>query len=313
VIRLITGLSSGNAVNILGRLDAAVTTACSQLRINGKGKPTPVADACTLVSLIWELPGRTARVFRRQSAHLVARYLGADRSLIEEIEARFERVSPQTQTFLLAHVERPEIQPLSEEQHERTLKRKRADLELAEVDARLRELEHREKERQLEHDAKLVEYDTKIKEQHVAHETKVRQLQEEGKGQLVLTRTRLANDTDIQRLMGQDAHVRSVFNDYVKQSMMLLTYGASGTDSQGQHDFCSDFTTLCQEMGYGLLSRSQLIALGKHVAGSYRSSFQLEPETTVKYTNGANRTVKTYRLCHLAWLKGEIRASMGVP
>jgi hypothetical protein len=217
-------------------------------------------------------------------------------------------------------VERPEILPLSEEQQERTLKRKRADLELAELDARLKELDRKEKQQQVEHETKLVEHDTKVKERKVEHETKlkerqvehelkVQELQEKGKGQLVLTRTRLANDVDIRRLMEQDAHVRSVFNDYVKQSMMLLTYGAS-EEGKEQHDFCPDFTDLCREMGYGLLTRGELIKLGKHVASAYRTMFQLEPETTIKYTNGGNRTVKTYRLCHLAWLKGEIRANM---
>jgi hypothetical protein len=61
-----------------------------KLRINGKGKPTPVADARTLVEIVWLLPGTAARAFRRSSANTVCRVLGGDMQLAREIEARHQ-------------------------------------------------------------------------------------------------------------------------------------------------------------------------------------------------------------------------------
>tara|TARA_B110000027_G_C16067143_1_gene277271 strand:+ start:44 stop:1090 length:1047 start_codon:yes stop_codon:yes gene_type:complete len=58
----------------------------SQLRINGKGRQTPVADLPTLVEIIWELPGKAAKRFRRTSAKYVVRILGGDPSLVDEIK-----------------------------------------------------------------------------------------------------------------------------------------------------------------------------------------------------------------------------------
>ncbi|KAG5179318.1 hypothetical protein JKP88DRAFT_327157 [Tribonema minus] len=47
---------------------------------------TPCADARTLVEIVWSLPGKPARAFRRTSATTVCRVLGGDVSLVDEIE-----------------------------------------------------------------------------------------------------------------------------------------------------------------------------------------------------------------------------------
>ena len=112
VIQLMSGKSSNHAGEAFRRLGPDLVARCERLRIHGKGKLTPVADATTLLEIIWELPGKAAKAFRRQSAHVIARYLGADRTLIDDIEARYERVPVATQAFMQAHVERPEVAPL---------------------------------------------------------------------------------------------------------------------------------------------------------------------------------------------------------
>jgi hypothetical protein len=127
VIRLVTGSDVKRASEGLCRMPAELSAKCGQLRINGKGKLTPVADGPTLIQIVWELPGRAAKSFRRQSAHLVARYVGADRTLIAEIEARYERVPAEAQEFMQAHVERPVVVSLSGDERERVMKRKRDD------------------------------------------------------------------------------------------------------------------------------------------------------------------------------------------
>ena len=80
---------------------------CEKIRINGKGKLTPVADAKTLVEIVFLLPGKTAREFRRQSAAKVCRLLGGDTTLVSEIEQRRAALESTaegraTQSFLLA-------------------------------------------------------------------------------------------------------------------------------------------------------------------------------------------------------------------
>ena len=58
LIRMITGGSSNHAGQQLSRLGHELNTKIDQLRINGKGRETPVADAKTCVEIIWCLPGK---------------------------------------------------------------------------------------------------------------------------------------------------------------------------------------------------------------------------------------------------------------
>ncbi|CAM9129855.1 unnamed protein product [Ectocarpus sp. 8 AP-2014] len=62
------------------------------LKINGDGHVTPVSDAPTAIEIIWLLPARAAREFRKQSADTIARVLGGDVSLCAEIEQRCARL-----------------------------------------------------------------------------------------------------------------------------------------------------------------------------------------------------------------------------
>lgn len=62
------------------------------IQINGKGRTTPVSDAKTIVEIIWLLPARAAKEFRRQSAETICRVLSGDTSICEEIESRYARL-----------------------------------------------------------------------------------------------------------------------------------------------------------------------------------------------------------------------------
>lgn len=46
----------------------------------------------TNIEIIWLLPARAAKEFRRQSAHTICRVLGGDTSLCDEIEQRYARL-----------------------------------------------------------------------------------------------------------------------------------------------------------------------------------------------------------------------------
>lgn len=109
---LVTQSDARYAGKIIRRLlheNSELGTKCPQLRINGKGRLTTVADAATLIELIFLLPGRMAKEFRRQCALTICRILGGDVSLIPEIRAQNARVDGTlTQRFLLHPVQCPD-------------------------------------------------------------------------------------------------------------------------------------------------------------------------------------------------------------
>lgn len=92
VIRIVQQCNSSDASTYFKRLvrdlGTDLGTRCPSLTINNKGSATPCADARTLVEIVWALPGKAAREFRRTSAQTVCRVLGGDLSLVAEIEAR---------------------------------------------------------------------------------------------------------------------------------------------------------------------------------------------------------------------------------
>ncbi|CAM9319457.1 unnamed protein product [Sphacelaria rigidula] len=118
VLRMVLGCDSTSAKTAFRRLKedsaelgAELGAACTQLRINGKGKLTPVADAKTLVEIVFNLPGKIARDFRRKGAAKVCRLLGGDTTLVTEIEKRRAELQSTaegraTQNFLLANSEK---------------------------------------------------------------------------------------------------------------------------------------------------------------------------------------------------------------
>ncbi len=74
---------------------------CVKLKINGKGRGTPVTDATTLVEIAWLCPGRAATEFRRKGAETVCRMLGGDLSLVDEIQHRHAQVAGTAEEQLL--------------------------------------------------------------------------------------------------------------------------------------------------------------------------------------------------------------------
>ncbi|CAM9208873.1 unnamed protein product [Ectocarpus sp. 8 AP-2014] len=86
----------GGKTCVRDRIDAQTPTPIADrvdyIRINGRGKVTPVSDAKTIVEIIWLLPSGAAKEFRRQSAETICRVLGGDISLCGEIEQRCARL-----------------------------------------------------------------------------------------------------------------------------------------------------------------------------------------------------------------------------
>ena len=87
VVRMVLGCTSGNAHTSLRRLKQDFPELIlNHVRINGKGKLTPVADAKTLMEIAMLLPGKGSTRFRWDSARTVCRVLGGDVQLLGEIQ-----------------------------------------------------------------------------------------------------------------------------------------------------------------------------------------------------------------------------------
>ena len=106
VIALVTGKKGSYAIQLFLRIKECnneLIPRCDKLRINGKGRGTPVADAATLVEIAWLCPGRGATEVRREGAESVCRMLGGDLSLVDEIQRRHAQVAGTAEgQFLLA-------------------------------------------------------------------------------------------------------------------------------------------------------------------------------------------------------------------
>ena len=134
VIMMITGKNTYHADVVVSNLPQHL----DRVRINGKGRKTWVADAPTCVEIIWELPGKASKAFRRQSPHYICHILGRD-TLIEEIETRFERTSEEKKQFMITNAERPILPNRTDTEELRVRQRKLEDLNIAEREVRLKQ------------------------------------------------------------------------------------------------------------------------------------------------------------------------------
>ena len=89
MIRELTGLKAPRIQwNRLKNNHLEIVSRCNNLQVPGVTKPTPFADAQTLVEIIMVLPGRMADEFRRAAAKLVIAYMNADIRLADDIIQR---------------------------------------------------------------------------------------------------------------------------------------------------------------------------------------------------------------------------------
>jgi hypothetical protein len=177
VIRLVNpNLSSSNAGHTLTKLGIDTGIRYDQLRINGKGKLTPVADARTLVEIVWSLPGKAARDFRRSSAQTVCRVLGGDLSLVQEIEARHHTLQQSEggkalQDFLVEDEQQPSPKrikgDLPVELQIATLEQKRTYIDMY-LQEKQQTMDERMQERQLQLQRQKEEYAIEKRQRQVA-------------------------------------------------------------------------------------------------------------------------------------------------
>jgi len=133
-IALITGHSPTVCSHTLQHLKEAypeVGHLLSNFRFAGRGqRDTPVADVRGIVEIIMVLPGRAAAQMRKAAANVMVRYLGGDLSLVDEVAAN-RLTQEQLDEDDPARLFRQTVES-------EALKRKREEVELMEMDGRLK-------------------------------------------------------------------------------------------------------------------------------------------------------------------------------
>ena len=134
VLQLVTGCSSNNCSTVYQRITEAfpeVLTKISNFKFSGRGqRDTPVTDAHGIVEILMVMPGKAAARARRSAAEVLVRYLGGDPSLVQEIA-----------TNKLRQEDLEEDDParlFGQSVESETLKRKREEVEMVELEGRLK-------------------------------------------------------------------------------------------------------------------------------------------------------------------------------
>jgi len=96
LVRMVLQCNSSDANTALRRLKEDFPELGNQLtmiRINSKGRLSPVADAKTLIEIAMLLPGKASTRFRWESAGTVCRVMGGDLKLLEEMKQNDQKWS----------------------------------------------------------------------------------------------------------------------------------------------------------------------------------------------------------------------------
>jgi hypothetical protein len=317
---MITGGSSKRASEALKNMEASMTEKIGpfgQLRINGKGRETPVADARTCVEIIWCLPGKAAKEFRRTSAHYITRILGGDPSLITEMEQRHATVSSEQEDFMLGRVDlkrkREELEleifrqectlKMEQMKEDGVAKIERERLESqARIDKMKKESDHidflHERER-LESQARIDKMKKESEHIDFLHERE----DVEKRIQIAENGIRLAD-----KVFGGDAHMKAAFKDFIMVN--VRTRASIESQDSALSEYAPDISQIAAKLGYKCVNNTSLSQIGKALAKKYRDANGKEPETTEKYVNGSMRSVKTYKKCDVPMIESVIHETL---
>jgi hypothetical protein len=303
VIRKINNCSSAHAGEILSRLGSDFKHRCAYIRINKRGKETPVADAVTLVEIVWMLPGKIAKEFRLQSAQYICRVLGADQSLAKEIEMR-QNVTPQAAKDFFLHqpagamVVRPrdsitiggvqvEIPKDDDSPVIKKLLQDRLDKALAE------EAEENKSAR-----------DQRLMVSRESHKRTLAELAIEN-GELAKKRTRVVHELlhtlktcELIHPSLMAAAIGSISNMAADAAGINLT----SRDMAPTH--LEEFSAMASRLCRTTLDLTQLSAIGRLAAAEYRKRYDgKNPERVEKQVNGAIRPVNVYSESDREWVE----------
>ena len=133
LVMVVTGLSRDDSGKTLRRLSDEIfpSDKFSERTLPGKGNAhTKLVSLQNAIELIMVLPGKLAKEFRVQSANIIRRYMAGDQSLVAEMEANAQAVSP------IAQMARETLGDIHEDQgHKRQRIEETKNLALSNINA----------------------------------------------------------------------------------------------------------------------------------------------------------------------------------
>lgn len=295
IIRVVSGKNAQYARSTINRLDADFKTQFSYHRFPSVSRETPVATAEVIISLIWELPGKAAKEFRRQSARAVCQQLFNDLTLA----SRYESYQDEMRSFLQGGVrtesnlpapavstetdtdtdmgggQSPQTFPIPAAAPAVTAVASPAALVMEETERRqcvALTLKQMEQNMEIQRHKMAIERQ-ECCQQSVEFYEKFRQNEH----------------------YRNDAKMRAVIQDNIMNFMAgNLSRSASTTTNSENDPWVSDFSTLLRERGV-LFNNDMLGKLGKYVAQKHIEVYGVKNlDKTTKFVNGDNRFVAVY-------------------
>jgi hypothetical protein len=293
IIQMVTGKNADYSSQIWRNMRSTLSEEIIQnvsnikFKVPGsKQKPTPSIGASGLIEIIWLLPGKSAKKFRRQSAHYICRILGGDPELIGEMESRYLATDSDKAQFFLAKSERPAF----DEQTETKIKRRRLDIELEKMELEQEKWKNRQN----------VENKQWIQKQELDHDLWV-----QIKNCEILKTTTDFKQTNIdfynknRELLSLDPHIVNACTQALHSSIV------SGNTCE---EFAPDFTTLYRQLDFPIPAMNVLAQLGKIIAQNYTKKNNKAPEKVSKLVNGSMRLVNIYPAKSTEWLLEQIKS-----
>jgi hypothetical protein len=302
IISMISGHDKQTASKTCKNLTNELTEKIINIKINGKGKETPVADAPTLVEIVWALPGKAALQFKRQSAHYICRILGGDVSLAVEIEERFKTTAPEVKEFMTAHVVRETMSPKAEAE----VVRRTAELQKTMIDGREYTLpdDFMSQAMKQEFEANII---SALRNQRENDHKRFKQEESEHH----LKRARMIQESlDLTQYMhpSQAIAVRDRINSLVSQGSGLMLVG----DVADKPSWLPEFSQLLEDMNIKY-DNSLLSKLGTKIAKTFKKRYpDKEIEKVDKHVNGAVRKVNVYQEKEREWILDLIRDELRI-
>lgn len=307
VVKMVTAKDTKHASKYIERLPIELRQRFNHTKINNKGKKTWCADASTCVEVIFELPGKAAKEFSRQSAHYICRILGGDRTLIEETETRFERTGDSLlQFFINSSTKRPILPARTDVEESRIRQRKLEDLEITERESRILQSQLDAQQAQLTLQRSRVEQQLYLKS-ILGNDAEVVAIIDENIKQLEANGSipsRNINTGITERsspfLSGptRDFHERkaeldAALDDNIKQ--LAFNRSVISSLAERKSPFLPDLTQIVHEISGKVVPTHQLSKIGRAVSAAYQSLHGCAtPHKVERFCNGVSRKVNAY-------------------
>lgn len=232
-----------------------------------------MADARTLVQIIFEIPGNTAKALRQQFALDICRLIGGDENLVEDAARRYGGLSGNALSFVQSsYAGSGSGFPAMQATDSLEIMERKAQLERYMVDT-----------------------------QRAMVDTQRAMVDNFQSTMNILEGERNRFDGDDVMQAAVDDQVRT----YHQNSMRAIVSGNSHTNSQitengegaaSESRFCPDFSSLLQERGLRF-SNARLSALGKHISRCHLEHYgYYNTNKTRTFCNGKTRLINAYTI-----------------